>query len=136
MTDASLRWNDTLHIRDLKLKDGVISGILTSSKTSGSPEPFTCPERGFRTLTWSHPIFQFREDFYKDHGEYPIYLFPLINKFWFITGNQAAPRKLSYNVYATSSMMSEYLRGSPRTVTLFILLETFIPTVQARPVGH
>ena len=94
MTHASLRWNDTLHIRDLKLKDGVISGILTSSKTSSSPEPFTCPERGFRTLKWSHPIFQFREDFFKDHGEYPIYLFPLINKFWFITSNQPASKKM------------------------------------------
>ena len=40
MIHASLRWGDTLSITGMKLENGVISGIITSSKTADHPTEF------------------------------------------------------------------------------------------------
>ena len=82
MTHASLRWGDTTEISNLKFFKGVISGKILKSKTSDEPLDFCCPERGFKTLTWAHPLFHFREDYKKKTGQYPKHLFPSITADW------------------------------------------------------
>ena len=80
MTHASLRWGDTLAIPSITLKDGVISGTISSSKTASHPTEFCCTEKGFKSLFWSHPIFKYRELYKKKFAKYPDFIFPSITK--------------------------------------------------------
>ena len=94
MVHASLRWSDTKEVSDLKMKNGVISGVILTSKTSAEPLEFCCPERGFKNMTWSHALFRFRETIKKTTGKYPKFLFPSTLKEWKYSPNEGPKRQI------------------------------------------
>ena len=122
MVHASLRWSDTREVSNLKLKNGVISGTILTSKTSADPLDFCCPEKGFKNLTWSHPLFRFRENVKKTTGRYPRFLFPSTQKGWKFSPNEGPKRQIEqrmreyiFDIGVPSGTRSEqYTLHSPR----------------------
>ena len=94
MTHASLRWKDTLSVSDLSLSDGIIKGKILHPKTSENAQDSNCHEKGFREITWSHPVFFFRDEYLAKKGEYPKFLFPTVDKEWNLFDSMATKRQI------------------------------------------